>query len=53
MTFTHLDKKRRERLVVLAPSLNSSAPTRKTWRGWLWIALIIFAIAAAAIQLMK
>jgi hypothetical protein len=53
MSFTHLDKQRRERLVALAPSLNSSAPTGKAWRGWLWIALIVFAIAAAALQLMK
>lgn len=53
LSFTHLDKQRRERLVVLAPSLNSSAPPGKAWRGWLWIALIIFAIAAAAIQVMK
>jgi hypothetical protein len=53
MSFTHLDKRRRERLVVLAPSLNSSAPPAKAWRGWLWIALVVVAIAAAAAQAMK
>jgi hypothetical protein len=53
MGFTHLDKQRRERSVVLAPSLNSSAPPGKAWRGWLWIALIVVAIAAAALQIMK
>jgi hypothetical protein len=51
MSFTHLDKRRRERLVVLAASLNSSAPTGKALRGWLWIALIIFAIAATLAHL--
>ena len=53
LSFTHLDKQRRERLVVLAPSLNASAPPGKAWRGWLWIALIVCAIAAVAIQIMK
>ena len=53
MSFTHLHKQRREHLVVLDPSLNSSAPPGKAWRGWLWIALIVFAIAAAAAQVMK
>jgi hypothetical protein len=53
MSFTHLDKQRRERLVVFAPSLNSSAPRGKAWREWLWIALVVVAIAAAAIQAMK
>jgi hypothetical protein len=43
----------RERSVVLAPSLNSSSPPGKAWRGWLWIALIVVAIAAAVIQVMK
>jgi Protein of unknown function (DUF4236) len=53
LSFTHLDKQRRERLVVLDPSLNSSVPPGKAWRGWLWIALIVFAIAAAVAQVMK
>jgi Protein of unknown function (DUF4236) len=53
LSFTHLDKQRRERLVALAPSLNSSASPGKDWRGWLWIAPIVFAIAAAAAQVMK
>jgi hypothetical protein len=35
------------------PSLDSSAPPRRDWRGLLWIALIIFAIAAAAMQAVK
>jgi len=53
MTFTHLDKQRRERLVALVPSLESSAPPGKAWRGWLWVVLIVFAIADAALQVMK
>jgi hypothetical protein len=35
------------------PSLDSSAPPRRDWRGLLWIAIIVLAIAAAAAQLMK
>ena len=53
LSFTHLDKQRRERLVTLAPSLESSSQPGKAWRGWLWIALILFAIAAAVAQVMK
>jgi hypothetical protein len=52
-SFTHLDKQRRERLVVLHPSLNSGALPARDWRGLLWIALIVFAIAATAAQAMK
>jgi hypothetical protein len=53
LSFTHLDKQRRERLVVLHPSLNSGAFPARDWRGLLWIALIVSAIAAAAAQAMK
>ena len=53
LSFTHLDKQRRERLVVLHPSLNSGALPARDWRGLLWIALIVSAIAAAAAQAMK
>jgi Protein of unknown function (DUF4236) len=38
---------------ALKPPLDSSAPPRRDWRGLLWIALIIFAIAAAAMQAVK
>jgi len=51
LSFTHLDKQRRERLVTLAPSLESSAPPGKAWRGWLWIVLTILAVAAVLAQL--
>jgi hypothetical protein len=53
LSFTHLDKQRRERLVALAPALNSSASPGRAWRGWLWIVLIVFAIAATVAQAMK
>jgi hypothetical protein len=53
LSFTHLDKQRRERLVALAPALNSSASPGRAWRGWLWIVLIVIAIAAAVAQAMK
>jgi hypothetical protein len=53
LSFTHLDKQRRERLVVLAPSLDSGASPGNAWRGWLWIALTVVAIAAAAAHVMK
>lgn len=52
-SFTHLDKQRRERLVVLHPSLDSGALPARDWRGLLWIALIVFAIAVTAAQAMK
>jgi hypothetical protein len=35
------------------PPFDSSAPPRRDWRGLLWIALIVCAIAAAAAQAMK
>jgi hypothetical protein len=38
---------------ALKPRLESSAPPRGDWRGLLWIALIVLAIAAAAAQTMK
>jgi hypothetical protein len=53
LSFTHLDKQRRERLVVLAPSLDSGASPGNARRGWLWIALTVVAIAAAAAHVMK
>jgi hypothetical protein len=55
ISYTHLDKPHHERSVASAPdrALNSSTPPGKAWRGWLWIALIVFAIAAAAAQVMK
>jgi hypothetical protein len=53
MTFTHLDKQRRERLVDLRLSLNSGELPGRDWRGLLWIALVVSAIAAAALQVMK
>ena len=36
-----------------SPSLESNASPRRDWRGLLWIALIIFAIGAAATQAIK
>jgi len=55
LSFTHLDKPHRAGLVASAPdpAPESSAPPGKAWRGWLWIALTVVAIAAAIIQLMK
>jgi hypothetical protein len=50
LSYTHLDKRRRERLVALAPSLNSSTPPGSASRGWLWIALIVVVIASAAMR---
>jgi hypothetical protein len=38
---------------ALKAPLGSSAPPRRDWRGLFWIALIVFAIAAAAAQAMK
>jgi hypothetical protein len=35
------------------PSLDADAPADEAWRGWLWIALIVFEIAAAVVQAMK
>jgi hypothetical protein len=55
ISYTHLDKPHHERSVASAPDPGpeSSKPPGNAWRGWLWIALIIFAITAAAIQVMK
>jgi hypothetical protein len=53
LSFTHLDKQRRERPVILAPSLNSSMPPGSARRGWLWIALLVVVIASAAMQAIK
>jgi hypothetical protein len=55
ISYTHFDKPHHERSVPSTPdpTPESSTPPGKAWRGWLWIALIIFAIAAAAIQVMK
>jgi hypothetical protein len=53
LSFTHLDKQRRERLVALDPSLNSSTPRGSASRGWLWIALLMVVIASAALQAIK
>ena len=38
---------------ALKPRLESSAPPRRDWRGLLWIGLLVFAIAIAAIQAVK
>jgi Protein of unknown function (DUF4236) len=55
ISYTHLDKPHHERSVASTPdpAPESSAPPGKVWRGWLWIALIVFAIAAAVVQAMK
>jgi hypothetical protein len=50
MSFTHLDKRRRECPVVLGPSLNSSTPPGSASRGSLWVALLVVVIASAAMQ---
>ena len=53
ISYTHLDKPHHERSVASAPdpAPESSAPPGKAWRGWLWIALIILAVAAVLAQL--
>jgi uncharacterized protein DUF4236 len=55
ISYTHLDKPRREGLVASAPdpAPDSSAPAGKAWRGCLWIALLVFAIIAAVAQVMQ
>jgi hypothetical protein len=55
LSFTHLDKTHDERPVDSTPdpAPESNTPPGKAWRGWLWIALIIFAIAAALAHLTK
>ena len=49
LTYMHTEESRIVGFVTAAsiPSLDSSAPGRD-WRGLLWIALIVFAIATAA-----
>jgi hypothetical protein len=53
LSYTHLDKPHHERSVASAPdpSPESSAQPGKAWRGWLWIALTILAVAAVLAQL--
>jgi hypothetical protein len=55
LSYTHTDEARVVGFVAPAsnPSLDSSASPRRDWRGLLWIALIVVAIAAAATQVMK
>jgi hypothetical protein len=36
-----------------SPSLNSNALPGRDWRGLLWIGLVVFAIAVAAVQAMN
>jgi hypothetical protein len=48
MSYTHVDKPRREQLVAPDSAPESSAPPGKAWCGWLWIVLAILAIAAAS-----
>jgi Protein of unknown function (DUF4236) len=50
LSYTHTDESRIVGFVAPAsdPSLESNASPRRDWRGLFWIALIIFAIAAAA-----
>ena len=38
---------------ALKPRLEASVPPRRDWRGLLWIALIVFAIAVAAARAVK
>jgi Protein of unknown function (DUF4236) len=53
ISYTHLDKPHHERSVASAPdpAPESSAPPGTAWRGWLWIALTILAVAAVLAQL--
>jgi hypothetical protein len=50
LSYTHTDESRVVGFAAPAPkpSLDSGASPSRDWRGLLWIALIIFAIAAAA-----
>jgi hypothetical protein len=54
-SYTHTDESRIVGFVAPAtnPSLDSNSSPRRDWRGLLWIALIIFAIAVAAMQAVK
>jgi len=55
LSYTHLNKPRGARLAAPAsePLLDSSASPDNDWRELLCIALIVFAVAAAAAQVMK
>jgi len=55
LSYTHMDESRVVGFNAPAshPSLDSSASPGRDWRGLLWIALIVLAIAAAAAQTMK
>jgi Protein of unknown function (DUF4236) len=55
LSYTHREESRSIGLREPAPdtTLNSGGSPRRDWRGLLWIALILFAIAAAAAQAMK
>jgi hypothetical protein len=53
LSYTHLDKPHHEHSVASAPdpALESSAAPGKAWRGSLWIALTILAVAAVLAKL--
>jgi hypothetical protein len=53
LSFTHLDKPHHERSVPSTPdpAPESGTPPGKAWRGWLWIALTILAVAAVLAKL--
>src|ERR1700674_1604207 len=55
LSYTHMDESRVVGFVAPAsnPSLDSGASPGTDWRGLIWICLIVFAIAAAAAQVMK
>jgi hypothetical protein len=55
LSYTHLNKPPSDRSVSSTPhpAPESSPPPGKAWRGWLWIALTIFAAAAALAQLTR
>jgi hypothetical protein len=55
LSYTHLEKSRTIGVVAPAPNpaLDSGAAAGKDWRGLLWIALIVCAIAASALQAMQ
>jgi len=55
LSYAHQEKSRSIGFREPAPdrSLVSSGRPKKDWRGWLWIGLIVSAIAAAAAQAMK
>jgi hypothetical protein len=55
LSYAHREESRSIGLREAAPdpSPNARARPKKDWRGLFWIALIIFAIAAAAVQAIK